>query len=307
MAPLAYLIRRLGHTLFVLLGVSLLVFVLVRLGGDPTPLYLPEDASQAEVDRFRRELGFDKPVVIQYADFLRRSLQGNFGESIRHGEPAMRLIRDRLFATFQLTLAGMSIALLIALPVGVVAALVKDSPLDFTSRGIAMFGQCLPSFWLGIMLITTFSVHLRLLPAFGRGSAAHLILPAVTLGLPAAAIIMRLLRSSVLDVLGMDFVRTAYAKGLARRRVIVAHILRNAALPALTIIGLQLGHLLSGAIITETVFAYPGIGRLVVQAIANRDFPVVQAFIVISALIVVTVNLLVDLGYAVLDPRIRYG
>jgi peptide/nickel transport system permease protein len=206
-----------------------------------------------------------------------------------------------------LALSGMSIALLVALPVGVLAALRKDSALDFGSRGLAMLGQCVPSFWLGIMLITIFAVRLRLLPVFGRGTPAHLVLPAITLGLPAAAIIMRLLRSSVLDVLGTDYVRTAYAKGLAYRRVITVHVLRNAAIPALTIVGLQLGHLLSGAIVTETVFAYPGVGRLVVQAIANRDFPVVQAFIVVAALIVVTVNLLVDLGYAAMDPRIRYA
>ena len=302
----AFLVRRLVHTGFVLFGVTLLVFFLIRLGGDAAALYLPSDASRAEIEAFRETHGWNRPIPIQYLDFVTRLLQGDFGESLRHGEPALGLVLERLPATIELTVVALAFAIIIALPVGVLSALYRNSLFDAVARTLALLGLCMPQFWLGIMLIIIFAVQLHVLPAFGRASLSNLILPGFTLGFSAAATIMRLLRSNVLEVISMDYVRTARAKGLSHQVVLVRHILKNAAIPAVTIVGLQLGHLLSGAIVTETIFAYPGIGLLTVQAIGNRDFPVVQAFVVVTAIIFAFSNLAVDALYTLLDPRIRY-
>jgi peptide/nickel transport system permease protein len=301
-----FLLRRLIHTLFVLLGVTLLVFVLIRLSGDPAALYLPDDATAAEIEAFREEMGWNRPIHIQYGAFLWRLLHGDFGRSLRHDEPALKLVLERLPATIELTSVSMAFAVAIAIPVGILSAIRRNSIFDAVARMFALLGLCMPNFWLGIMLIIVFAAELHILPAFGRGSAANLIMPGFTLGFSAAATIMRLLRSNVLEVLGMDYVRTARAKGLAERVVLIRHVLKNAAIPAVTIIGLQLGYLLSGAVVTETVFAYPGMGRLAVQAIANRDFAVVQAFVAVAAVVFAVANLAVDMFYMLLDPRIRY-
>jgi ABC-type dipeptide/oligopeptide/nickel transport system permease component len=302
-----YLIRRLAQSLIVLLGISVVVFVILHLTGDPTLLMLPPDVSAEEVARFRTAMGFDDPLAVQYWRFLRGALRGDFGNSLRHDEPALALVWQRMPATLELTLVAMAIALALAVPAGIVSAVFRYSALDYVSTVVALVGQAMPTFWLGIMLILVFSVALGLLPSSGRGTWANLVLPAVTLGLFTSARIMRLTRSGMLEVLGQDYVRTARAKGVGERRVVWKHALRNAGIPVLTIVGLELGTLLGGAVITETIFAWPGVGRLSVQAIYNRDYPLVQAAVFVLASIFVLVNLLVDVLYTYLDPRIRIG
>jgi peptide/nickel transport system permease protein len=302
-----YVARRLAQALIVLLGISIVVFVILHLTGDPTLLMLPPDVSAEEVARFRRAMGFDDPLPVQYWRFLRGVLQGDFGTSLRHDEPALGLVFERMPATLELTAVGLGIALLLAIPAGIVSALFRNSALDYVSTVVALTGQAMPTFWLGIMLILVFAVGFQVLPSSGRGGLANLILPAVTVGLFTAARTMRLTRSALLEVLGQDYVRTARAKGVAERGVVWKHALRNASIPIITIVGLELGTLLGGAVITETIFAWPGVGRLSVQAIYNRDYPLVQASVFVLASTFVLVNLAVDLVYTYLDPRIRLG
>ncbi len=302
-----YVARRLAQALIVLLGISVVVFVILHLTGDPTVLMLPPDVTAEEVARFRRAMGFDDPLPVQYWRFLRGVLQGDFGNSLRHDEPALGLVFERMPATLELTAVGLGIALLLAIPAGIVSALFRNSGLDYVSTVVALTGQAMPTFWLGIMLILVFAVGFQVLPSSGRGGLANLILPAVTVGLFTAARTMRLTRSALLEVLGQDYVRTARAKGVAERGVVWKHALRNASIPIITIVGLELGTLLGGAVITETIFAWPGVGRLSVQAIYNRDYPLVQASVFVLASTFVLVNLAVDLVYTYLDPRIRLG
>jgi peptide/nickel transport system permease protein len=302
-----YVVRRLAQSIVVLLGISAVVFVILHLTGDPTLLMLPPDASAEEVARFRRAMGFDDPLPVQYWRFLRGVLRGDFGASLRHDEPALGLVLERIPATLELTGVALGLALLLAIPAGIVSAVFRNTPLDYVSTVVALIGQAMPTFWLGIMLILAFSVGLQVLPSSGRAGPAHLVLPAVTLGLFTTARIMRLTRSGMLEVLGQDYVRTARAKGVGERRVVWKHALRNAAIPVVTIVGLELGTLLGGAVITETIFAWPGLGRLSVQAIYNRDYPLVQASVFVLASGFVLVNLAVDLVYTYLDPRIRLG
>ena len=302
-----YVARRLAQALIVLLGISVVVFVILHLTGDPTLLMLPPDVSAEEVARFRKAMGFDDPLPVQYWRFLRGVLHGNFGNSLRHDEPALGLVFERMPATLELTAVGLGIALLLAIPAGIVSAVFRNSALDYVSTVVALTGQAMPTFWLGIMLILVFAVGFQVLPSSGRGGLANLILPAVTVGLFTAARTMRLTRSALLEVLGQDYVRTARAKGVAERGVVWKHALRNASIPVITIVGLELGTLLGGAVITETIFAWPGVGRLSVQAIYNRDYPLVQASVFVLASTFVLVNLAVDLVYTYLDPRIRLG
>jgi ABC-type dipeptide/oligopeptide/nickel transport system permease component len=289
----------------VLLGISVVVFIILHLTGDPTLLLLPPDASAEDVARFRRAMGFDDPLYLQYWRFLKGAVQGDFGTSLRHDEPALGLVWQRMPATIELTGIALGVALVLAIPAGIVSAVFRNTPLDYVSTVVALMGQAMPTFWLGIMLILIFSVGLQILPSSGRGSAAHLVLPALTLGLFTTARIMRLTRSGMLEVLGQDYVRTARAKGVGERTIVWKHALKNAGIPVVTIIGLELGTLLGGAVITETIFAWPGVGRLSVQAIYNRDYPLVQAAVFVLASIFVLVNLVVDLLYTYLDPRIR--
>jgi ABC-type dipeptide/oligopeptide/nickel transport system permease component len=301
----SYLLRRLLQSLFVLFGVSVVVFLILHLTGDPALLLLPPDATVEDVERFRRQMGFDDPVAVQYVRFLGGALRGDFGESLRHGEPAMALVLDRLPATFELAGAGLLIAMGLAVPAGIISAVRRNTAVDYVSTVIALLGQAMPTFWLGIMLILVFSVHLGWLPSSGRGDLAHLVLPAITLGLFTTARITRLTRSGMLEVLGQDYIRTARAKGVGEPPVVWKHALRNASIPIVTIVGIELGTLLGGSVITETIFAWPGVGRLSVQAIFNRDYPVVQAAVFILAATFVLVNFLVDIMYTYLDPRIR--
>ena len=300
-----FLARRLLQSLVVLFGVSFVVFAILHLTGDPALVLLPPDASAEDVRRFREMMGFNDPFFVQYGRFLAGALRGNFGQSIRHGEPAFSLVLERMPATFELAGAALLLALCLSVPAGIVSAVRRNSAVDYLATVVALFGQSLPTFWLGIMLILLFSVQFHLLPSSGRGTLEHLILPAVTLGLFTTARITRLTRSGMLEVLGQDYIRTARAKGVSDRPVVWKHALKNAAIPIVTIVGIELGTLLGGSVITETIFAWPGVGRLSVQAIANRDYPVVQAAVFLLATTFVLVNLVVDVVYTYLDPRIR--
>jgi peptide/nickel transport system permease protein len=300
-----FLVRRLAQSLLVLFGISFVVFGILFLTGDPALVLLPPDATPEDVVRFRKAMGFDDPFLVQYGRFLHGALRGDFGQSIRHGEPAFGLVVERMPATFELAGAGLLLALLLAIPAGIVSAVRRNSPIDYVSTVVALLGQSMPTFWLGIMLILVFSVQLNLLPSSGRGTLEHLILPAVTLGLFTTARITRLTRSGMLEVLNQDYIRTAKAKGVGDPPIVWKHALKNAAIPIVTIVGIELGTLLGGSVITETIFAWPGVGRLSVQAIYNRDYPVVQAAVFLLASTFVVVNLVVDVIYTYLDPRIR--
>jgi peptide/nickel transport system permease protein len=304
----AYVLRRLWQSALTLAGVSVLVFVILRvLPGDPAKMLLPEGAPQSAVDELNRQLGLHEPLYVQYGLFLKSVFQGDFGQSFQYRAPALQVVTERLAATVQLALAAMLITVLVGVSLGIVAAVRRGTRYDYASTVLAVLGQSLPNFWLGIMLILLFGVALRWLPTSGFESWRHLILPAVTLAAFPMALVARLTRSSMLEILGRDFIRTGRAKGLAEGAVILRHALRNAAVPLLTVLGLQIGTLLGGAVITESVFAWPGMGKLVVDAIFFRDFPVVQTVLILSATIFVVINLLVDLLYTVIDPRIRYS
>ena len=300
-----YFVRRLLQSLIVLHGVSFVVFFILHLTGDPALVLLPPDASPEDVRRFREAMGFNDPFFVQYGRFLGGALRGDFGQSIRHGESAFHLVAERMPATFELAGAALLLALVLSIPAGIISAVRRNTALDYFSTVVALLGQSMPTFWLGIMLILLFSVQFHLLPSSGRGTLEHLILPAVTLGLFTTARITRLTRSGMLEVLGQDYIRTARAKGVSNPPVVWKHALKNAAIPIVTIVGIELGTLLGGSVITETIFAWPGVGRLSVQAIANRDYPVVQAAVFLLATTFVVVNLLVDIIYTYLDPRIR--
>jgi peptide/nickel transport system permease protein len=301
----AYLVRRLAQTLIVLFGVSILSFGTLFLTGDPTMLMASESWNQQQVEAFRHQMGFDRPWIVQYLDFVTRAVHGDFGISLRQQQPTVALIADRLPATLQLAGASMAIAIGVGVPVGVAAATRRNSIWDNLLMLGGLLGQSIPVFWLGLLMIMVFAVGLGWFPVAGTGGPQYLVLPALTLGLFSTAYIARMTRSSMLEVLGRDYVRTARAKGLAGKRVIVGHALRNALIPLVTVIGLQFGALLGGAVITETIFAWPGVGRLTIQAIQSKDLPLVQACVLFLAMIFVFANLVVDLLYAYLDPRIR--
>jgi ABC-type dipeptide/oligopeptide/nickel transport system permease component len=301
-----YLIRRLGRTIFVLWGISTIVFVMLRLSGDPAVLLLPQEATVEDVLRLRHDLGLDDTLLLQYMRFLGHAVRGNFGESLRHREPAMTLVRSHLWATLELSFAAFFLAAVVAVPTGVLAAVKPHSLYDHAVMTVALIGQSAPTFWIGIMLILAFGLGLRWLPIGGRGTIAHLIMPAITLGAFAMASIARLTRAAMLEVIQLDYITTAQAKGLSHTSIIWKHALKNAAIPVITIMGLQFGALLGGAVVTETVFSWPGIGRLAIQGIYNRDYPVVQASVFVAAVFCVVVNFAIDLLYTMLDPRIRY-
>lgn len=291
----------------VLLIVSAVVLGITHLSGDPILLMLPPGATKEDADVLRRALGLDKPVYVQYLAFLSRVVRGDLGQSIRYRSPNLPLILGRLPATMLLTLAALTLALVVALPIGVLSAVHRNGPVDSFGRLVALGGQAIPFFWLALMLILIFSLRLDLVPTSGYGTIAHLVLPAVTLSMGPMARMMRLLRASMLEVLNQDYVRTARAKGLRELAVIVKHALRNASLPVVTALALQTGTLLSGAAITESIFAWPGIGRLAVDSVLNRDYSLVVAIVFVAAVGFILLNLLADLAYTLLDPRIRYA
>src|SRR5919109_1994111 len=300
-----FLVHQCIQLLVVCLGISIISFLLLHLKGDPVVLLLPLDAGKEEMESFRHLMGFDQPLYVQYLRFLRGAMQGDFGDSLYMKKSAFALVMERMPATLLLTFAGLMISLVIAIPLGLVSAIRRYSLIDNLCTMFAVGGQAMPIFWLGIMLIIVFSVKLHWLPASGFGSWTHLLLPATTLGFFLAPLTMRLVRSGMLDVLSQEYIRTARAKGVSERDVLLKHALRNAAIPVITIIGLQFGQLLGGAIVTETVYAWPGVATFTVTAIRNSDFPVVQAAVFLLALCIVVVNLLVDLLVGMIDPRIR--
>jgi ABC-type dipeptide/oligopeptide/nickel transport system permease component len=305
---LNYIARRILILIPTLFGVSVAVFLLLHMvPGDPARLVAGLDATPADIALIRSELGLDKPLPVQYLTWLGNLFRGDMGRSTRTHNPVAYEIGLRLPATWQLTGVSISIAVLIGLVTGISAATRRNTIVDYGSMVAALLGICTPSFWLGLMLMLIFAVKLRWFPTSGRGDWHNLVLPGFTLGAGAAAIIARVTRSSLLEVLSQDYIRTATAKGLSDHMVVWRHALKNSLIPVVTVVGLEFGYLLAGAVVTETVFAYPGIGRLLVDAIAYRDFPVVQGILLILAFQFVMVNLLVDVLYAFLDPRIRYG
>jgi peptide/nickel transport system permease protein len=304
---LHYLVKRLLLAALTVLIVLVIVFVVARAVGDPVTLFAPFDASQAQINALKHQLGFDQPLWRQFLSFVWDSVRGDFGTSFRTGQPALSTVINRLPATVLLSSGGMIFALAVGVPLGIIAAVKRGTASDTLVRLVALAGQALPSFWLGLILILIFAVKLRWLPAGGYGRWQNLILPSITLGAFTAAITMRLLRSALLDVLGADYVRTARAKGLRRRTVLRRHALRNALLPVVTAIGIQLGTLLAGTVIVETIFAWPGMGRLVIQSIESSDYSVVETAVILTSTWIVLLNLLIDVVYMWLDPRVKLG
>jgi peptide/nickel transport system permease protein len=305
---LTYIVRRLLQAVLVVLGVSLIVFVMIRITpGDPVRAYLGENATAEQVTEYRHYLGLDEPLPVQYLRFLQRAAVGDLGNSLTYHQPAAIVLAEHLPATLQLSFVSLALALLVAVPLGVLSAVRRDSLWDYLGMTLAMLGQSLPAFWLGLVLMLVFAVNLHWLPTSGFGGFPFLVLPSVTLGAYMAGLFTRLVRSGLLEVLGEDYVRTARAKGLPDRAVLYGHALRNMAIPLVTVIGLQIGTLLGGAVVVETVFSWPGVGTTAVTAIGARDYALVQAVVLVVSVFFVAVNLLIDLLYAYIDPRIHYA
>ena len=301
----AYVAGRLATAVLVIFGVSVVSFFLTFLTGDPAEIMLPPGATAAQIEKFRIEWGFADPLPVQYWRFLTRAVHGDFGVSLRHGQSSLPLIVARLPATLQLTVTAMLLAIVLAVPLGVLAATRRGGPIDFVAMGVALLGQSVPNFWLAIMMILLFAVSWGLLPTSGRGGIAHVVMPAAAIAINLMALLTRLVRSTMIEMLSEDYVRTARAKGLRELFVTGRHALPNALIPLVTVVGLQFGYILGGAVVIETIFTWPGVGLFTIQAILNRDYPVVQAAVVILATAVVLINLAVDLLYVWLDPRIR--
>lgn len=302
---LRYILHRLAQSVLVMFGVSLLIFYSLHLTGDPATVMMPPGSSQQEMDNFRHSMGFDRSLTWQYWHYLTGVLQGDMGESLRYSQPVTELISQRVPATLLLAVTALAWSTLAGLLLGILSALRQNTLWDLFARLLAFSGQAVPVFWLGLLLIIVFSLNLRWLPSGGYGSASQLVMPALSLGAYYMSAIARLIRASLIDVLQQDYIRTARAKGLSQWRVVVRHGLRNALIPVITVQGMYFASLLGGALVTEIIFAWPGIGRLAVQAIQNRDFPLVQAIVLLAALVFVGINLIIDLLYVVLNPRIR--
>ena len=302
-----FLARRLALTIPVLLGVATLVFSLIHfIPGDPAQAMLGEAAPQADVDELRKRLGLDRPLLEQYGTFLGGLVRGDLGTSLRTGQPVAAQIFERMPATMELAAAAMLVAICVSIPLGIAAAVRRGTAVDHVAMTLALTGVSIPNFWLGPLLAIVFAVELGWLPVSGRGTPQHLILPAISLGAALAAILARMTRASMLEELREPYVQAARARGVSRGRAIVRHAFRNSLIPVVTLVGLQFGAVLTGAVITETIFAWPGIGRLLIQSIGFRDYPLVQGCILLIAITYVGVNLVTDLVYGVLDPRIRY-
>ncbi|SDM66489.1 peptide/nickel transport system permease protein [Fictibacillus solisalsi] len=302
-----YLIRRLLQLIPVLFIITFVVFVLVYLAGDPVSLMLPEDASEEDREALREALGLNEPFLYQYFHFLGDLISGDFGTSFRYSQEALPLVLERLPATFELAAASMLVAIVLAIPLGIFSARKRNSFVDLFITGGSVLGKAMPNFWLGIMLILMLAVNYQIFPVSGRGTFVHLVLPAITLGTGVAAEMTRLIRSSMLEILHQDYIRTAKSKGVSDTLVIFKHAFRNSLIPVVTITSLQISHLVSGALITETVFSWPGLGQLLVQAVNGRDMAVVQAAVFVIAILVIVINLITDLVYRLLDPRINYS
>ena len=301
-----FIVVRLLQAIPAWIGMTMVVFALMQFLGDPTVVMLPPDASEVNRAAFRAAYGLDQPVYVQYWRFLLHVAQGDFGKSISYHEPATRVFLSRLPATVQLSLAAMILATIVAIPAGIVAAVKRNSIYSYLSMGFVLLGQSIATFWLGMMLILIFAVNLKIFPVSGYGTPLHLVLPAITLAAWLLGLLARMTRSELLEVLGQDYVRTARAKGLAEPVVVAKHALKNVLIPIVTLIGLQFAHLFGGAIMTEVVFAWPGIGTLIMDAIFKRDYPVVLVSVSMVATIFIAINLVVDILYSYIDPRIRY-
>ena len=301
-----YILHRLWQGAVAVVGALLIVFVAQRLSGDPVALLLPMDATEADFEAMRGALGLDRPLPVQFVVFLRDALLGDFGHSYLWNMPAMDLVLERLPATLELALAGLVFALALAVPLGVLSAVHRGGWIDNAAKLFAMLGQAMPGFWVGLLLIVFVAVQLQWLPAYGRGTVGHLVLPAIALGWYPVAAMTRTLRSAMLDIMQSDYVRMERAIGLPERAIVWRFALRNAAVPLVTLIGVYFANMLGGAFVIEVVFAWPGVGRAVVEAVFARDFPVVQAGVILAAVIFVVVNLIVDLTYGLIDPRIRH-
>ena len=299
------ILRRTLRAVAALLLVTAVVFALLQLSGDPAYVLLAPEATPEQRAAFRAQYGLDQPLPVQYARYLARVVQGDFGQSFSFQAPALEVALQRLPATFELTLAAMTLAVLVAIPAAVIAALWRGRLFDRALMAVTLAGQSVPTFWLGMMMIIVAAVHFRVLPASGRGGWSHLVMPAVALALWLMALLARVTRSEMLEALEQDYVRTARAKGLAESAIAARHALKNALLPIVTVLGLQFGGLLGGAVMTETVFAWPGVGTLILDAILKKDFPVVLAGVMVVAAGFIVVNLVLDLLYSALDPRIR--
>jgi peptide/nickel transport system permease protein len=300
-----FLGRRLAYNALVLVGVAFVVYALVLLTSDPARALLPPTTPPEVIESFRRAHGYDRPFVVQFALFLSRAVVGDFGNSIRYGEPALGVVLERVPATLALSITGLAIALAIAVPLGVAAAMRDGTWIDGVARGVIVTGSAVPNFVVAQVLILVVAVGIRALPVSGAGTPAHLVLPGLVVGLASSAGLVRILRSSLLDVFGREYIRTAYGKGLGERAVVIRHAIRNAAIPVVTFLAFDVASILSGVVIVERVFAYPGMGLLATQAVTNRDLPLIQAFVFVSALTIVTANVLLDVVYVALDPRIR--
>lgn len=303
---IAYILRRLAYSVLVLLGVSAITFFAVFASGDPVSMMLGADAGPRQVEEFRKIMGLDRPVVVQYLHFLGRAVRGDFGRSLRHDTPAMALIIERLPATMLLAFGALAVSAVVAIPLGVLAATRRASLLDDAVIATSALGLAAPTFFFGSVLIMLFAVKYPLLPPSGGGSLDRLILPVATLAFGRVAVLTRFTRSGMIDVLSRQYIRTAHAKGLPEATVLYRHALRNTLIPIVTLVGLEMGSLLGGAVITENVFAWPGIGRLIVQAVENRDFPIVTSGVLVAAAIFTLINLLVDVVYSFINPAVRY-
>ncbi len=312
-----YLFSRLVQSVFLVFGVLLLVFVMMRLTGDPATLMVSRNASPEQIEAVREEMGFNEPITVQFFHFVSNAMVGDFGMSTRHRQPALDLILERLPATIELATVSLLLSMLIGIPLGLLAGSRPGSFWDAPARLVGLIGQTVPNFWLALILILVFAVRLRMFPTFGRETwqvccgielpTNSVILPAVALGVFTMGQLVRFTRSAVMEIRGEDYIRTAYSKGLHGRRIYFKHILRNAAIPLISIIGVQFGYLLSGSIYIETIFSWPGLGNLLAESIGNRDFALVQAIAVFTSIVVIALNLLTDVAYSVADPRIRYG
>ena len=303
---LKYITKRFAHSIICIFGISVVVFLITHIIGDPVSLLLPPEASESDHLYYQQALGLDRPLFIQYLDFVKNALKGDFGQSFRFRVPVLRLVLEKFPATLELAVAGIVFAIILGVPSGIVAAVYPRSLMDRAVRAFSLLGMAAPTFWVGIMLILVFSVEFRLFPISGRAGFRSLILPAITLGWYSTAVILRMMRSTMLEILDSDYIKMARLKGLGSKAIIFKHSLRNAASVMITVISLQLVILLTGAVITETIFSWPGIGRLLIQAVLASDYPVIQGITFLSSVIFVLLNLVVDVMYVIIDPRIVY-
>ena len=302
-----YLVLRLLQIPPVLFIITIMIFVLVYIAGDPVSTMLSADATPEEITELRHALGFDQPFHVQFGNYVMDLLRGDFGESYQYGTSALALVLERLPATLELATASMIIAILIAIPLGIFSAIKPNTIIDFFATSFSVLGKAIPNFWLGIMLILIFSVTLKILPVSGTGSYAHIVLPAITLGTAMSAEITRLVRSSMLEILHQDYIRTARSKGLKYSAVVMKHAFKNSLVPVITITFLQAAALVGGSLITEMIFAWPGLGQLIIQAVYAKDLPIIQAAVFVTASMIIFINILTDVMYRVLDPRIKFN